>query len=121
MKNIKEILKNIIYKTVSNEDNATVVGASSARPSSKARPNKKIIFIILPILFLLIAAVIIGITMTNAANNATEPETEQTFTEEGDGYYIWVRAVDHAGNKRTLVRGTKGMDRDRKTDNNIKV
>ena len=46
------------------------------------------------ILFLLIGAIIIGITMTNAANNATEPETEQTFTEDGDGYYIWVRAVD---------------------------
>ena len=52
----------------------------------------------LPILLLLIAA-LIAIGITNAANNATEPETEQTFTEEGDGYYIWVRAVDHAGNK----------------------
>jgi len=62
--------------------------------------NKKIV-ITLPILLLLIAA-LIAIGITNAANNATEPETEQTFTEEGDGYYIWVRAVDHAGNKRTL-------------------
>jgi len=78
------------------------VGASSARPSSKARPHTKTILITLPILFLLIVAAIIGITMTNAANSATEPETEQTFTEEGDGYYIWVRAVDHAGNKRPL-------------------
>ena len=78
------------------------VGASSARPSPKARPHKKTILITLPILFLLIVAAIIGITMTNAANSATEPETEQTFTEEGDGYYIWVRAVDHAGNKRPL-------------------
>ena len=102
MRKIKEILENVICKNTSNTDKATSVGASSARPSSKARPNKKIIFITLPILFLLIAAVIIGITMTNAANNATAPETEQTFTEEGDGYYIWVRAVDHAGNKRTL-------------------
>jgi len=60
--------------------------------------NKKIIFVMLPILLLLIAA-LIAIGITNAANNATEPETKQTFTEEGDGYYIWVRAVDHAGNK----------------------
>jgi len=75
------------------------IGASIARPSAKVRTNKKIIFIILPILFLLIAAVTIGITMTNAAGNTAAPETEQTFTEEGDGYYIWVRAVDHAGNK----------------------
>jgi len=89
----KEILNKIKHK------NATVVGASIARQSAKARTHKRIIFITLPILFLLIVAVIIGITMTNAANNATEPETEQTFTEEGDGYYIWVRAVDHAGNK----------------------
>ena len=65
--------------------------------------NKKTILITLPILFLLIAALIaIGITMTNAAGNIAAPETEQTFTEEGDGYYIWVRAVDHAGNKRPL-------------------
>ena len=59
---------------------------------------KKTILIILPILILLIAA-LIALGITNAANNATEPETEQTFTEDGDGYYIWVRAVDHAGNK----------------------
>ena len=63
--------------------------------------KKKTMLIILPILLLLIVA-LIAIGITNAANNATEPETEQTFTEEGDGYYIWVRAVDHAGNKRTL-------------------
>jgi len=61
--------------------------------------KKKITLIILPILLLLIGALIIGITMTNAAGNTAEPETEQTFTEDGDGYYIWVRAVDHAGNK----------------------
>ena len=63
--------------------------------------NKKTILIILPILILLIAA-LIAIGITNAANSTTEPETEQTFTEEGNGYYIWVRAVDHAGNKRPL-------------------
>ena len=62
--------------------------------------NKKIL-IILPILILLIAA-LIAIGITNAAGNTAEPQTEQTFTEEGNGYYIWVRAVDHAGNKRTL-------------------
>jgi len=60
--------------------------------------NKKTKLVILPILLLLIVA-LIAIGITNAANNTTEPETEQTFTEEGDGYYIWVRAVDHAGNK----------------------
>jgi len=60
--------------------------------------NKKIIFVMLPILLLLIAT-LIAIGITNAAGNTTEPETDQTFTEEGDGYYIWVRAVDHAGNK----------------------
>ena len=81
--------------------------------------NKKRILIILLILLLLIAA-LIAIGITNAANSATEPETEQTFTEEGDGYYIWVRAVDHAGNKRTLVRGTKGVDRNSSTDDNNK-
>jgi len=60
--------------------------------------NKKTIIITLPILLLLIATLIaVGITI--AAGNTTEPETDQTFTEEGDGYYIWVRAVDHAGNK----------------------
>jgi len=64
--------------------------------------KRKTILIALPILILL-AAALIAIGITNAANSATEPETEQTFTEEGDGYYIWVRAVDHAGNKRTLV------------------
>jgi len=98
MRYIKEILKNVIQKNTTNADNATVVGASSVRPSAKARPHTKTILITLPILFLLIAA-FIAIGITNAANNATEPETEQTFTEEGDGYYIWVRAVDHAGNK----------------------
>ena len=60
--------------------------------------NKKIIFVILPIVILLIAT-LIAIGITNAAGNTAAPETEQTFTEEGDGYYIWVRAVDHAGNK----------------------
>jgi len=98
MKNIKEILKNVIHKNTTNEDNATVVGASIARPSSKTRPNTKTILIILLILLLLIAA-IIAIGITNAANSTTEPETNQTFNEDGDGYYIWVRAVDHAGNK----------------------
>ena len=63
--------------------------------------NKKTILITLPILLLLIVA-LIAIGITNAAGNTAEPETEQTFTEDGDGYYIWVRAVDHAGNKRTL-------------------
>ena len=60
--------------------------------------NKKRILIILPILILLIAA-LIAIGITNAANSNTEPETKQTLIEDGDGYYIWVRAVDHAGNK----------------------
>jgi len=60
--------------------------------------KRKTILITLPILILLIAALIaVGITI--AAGNNSTPETEQTFTEEGDGYYIWVRAVDHAGNK----------------------
>jgi len=58
---------------------------------------KKTILITLPILLLLIAA-LITLGITNAANNTT-PQTTQTFTEDGDGYYIWVRAVDHAGNK----------------------
>jgi len=60
--------------------------------------KKKTILITLPILILLIA-VLIAIGITNAAGNTAVPETEQTFTEDGDGYYIWVRAVDHAGNK----------------------
>jgi len=60
--------------------------------------KRKTILIVLPILLLLIA-VLIAVGITTAAGNTTEPETEQTFTEEGDGYYIWVRAVDHAGNK----------------------
>ena len=60
--------------------------------------NKKTILVILPVLLLLIAT-LIAIGITNAAGNTAEPETEQTFTEDGDGYYIWVRAVDHAGNK----------------------
>ena len=98
MKNIKEILNKIKHKNATKEPATTLVGASSARPPSKARLHTKTIFITLPILFLLIA-VLIAIGITNAANSAIEPETEQTFTEEGDGYYIWVRAVDHAGNK----------------------
>ena len=49
--------------------------------------KKKTILIILPILLLLITT-LIAVTITNAANNATEPETEQTFTEDGEGYYI---------------------------------
>jgi len=57
--------------------------------------KKKTILIIL----LLLITTLIAVGITNAANNATEPETEQTFTEDGEGYYIWVRAVDHAGNK----------------------
>jgi len=73
------------------------VGASIARPHFNGR-TRKTILIMLPILFLLIGA-LIAVGITNAANNATEPEMEQTFTEEGEGYYIWVRAVDHAGNK----------------------
>ena len=72
--------------------------------------NKKTKLVILPILLLLIAT-LIALGITNAAANTTEPETDQTFTEEGNGYYIWVRAVDHAGNKRTLERSTKGLDR----------
>ena len=60
--------------------------------------KNKTMLIILPILLLLIAA-LIALGITNAANSTTEPETDQTFTEEGNGYYIWVRAVDHAGNK----------------------
>jgi len=59
---------------------------------------RKTIFITLPILLILIVA-LITLGITNAAGNTTAPQTEQTFTEEGDGYYIWVRAVDHAGNK----------------------
>jgi len=98
MKNIKEILKNVIYKNTSNADTTASVGASIARPSAKARPHTKITLITLPILLLLIAA-IIAIGITNAANSTTEPETNQTFNEDGDGYYIWVRAVDYAGNK----------------------
>jgi len=97
MRYIKEILKNIIHKNTSNEDNTTIVGASIARPPSKARTHTKTILTILPILFLLIATIIIGIT--NAAGSTAALQTDQTFTEEGDGYYIWVRAVDHAGNK----------------------
>jgi len=93
MKYFKEILNKIKHK-----NDTTFVGASIARPPSKARPHTKTIAITLPILILLIA-VLIAIGITNAANNATEPQTDQTFTEEGDGYYIWVRAVDHAGNK----------------------
>ena len=110
MKNIKEILKNIIYRTASNKDNATAVGASIARPSAKARPHTKITLITLPILLLLIAG-LIAIGITNAANSTTEPQTSQIFSEDGDGYYIWVRAVDHAGNKRPLVRSTESVDR----------
>jgi len=98
MRYIKEIVKNIIHKNTTNADNTIVVGASSARPPSKARPHTKTTLITLPILILLIAA-LIAIGITNAANSTTEPETNQTFTEDGDGYYIWVRAVDHAGNK----------------------
>jgi len=109
--NIKEILKNVIHKNTTNADNTTSVGASIARPSSKTRPHTKTILILLPILLLLIVT-LIAIGITNAANSSIEPETEQTFTEEGDGYYIWVRAVDHAGNKRPLVRGAKSLDRD---------
>ena len=60
--------------------------------------KKKTILITLPILILLIVALIM-LGISNAAGNTAEPETDQTFTEEGDGYYIWVRAVDHAGNK----------------------
>jgi len=63
--------------------------------------KKKTTLIMLPILILLVVA-LIAIGITNAAGDTAEPETEQTFTEEGDGYYIWVRAVDHAGNKRPL-------------------
>ena len=81
--------------------------------------KRKITLITLPILLLLIAT-LITLGITNAANSTTEPETEQTFTEEGDGYYIWVRAVDHAGNKRTLERSTKGLDRNRLANNNNK-
>jgi len=92
MKNIKEIFNKIKHKNAT-----TVVGASSARPHFEGK-TRKTILIILPILILLIAT-LITITITNAANSNTEPETDQTFTEEGDGYYIWVRAVDHAGNK----------------------
>jgi len=98
MRYIKEILKNIKHKNTTNADNATSVGASNARLSSKVRLHTKTMLIILPILILLIAA-LIAIGITNAAGNTAKPETEQTFTEDGDGYYIWVRAVDHAGNK----------------------
>jgi len=72
--------------------------------------KKKTTLIMLPILILLVVA-LIAIGITNAAGDTAEPETEQTFTEEGDGYYIWVRAVDHAGNKRPLEWGTKSLDR----------
>ena len=96
MKNIKEIFNKIKQKKATRS-----VGASIAHPSSKARPHKRITLIMLLILILLIAA-LIAIGITNAAGNTAEPDTEQTFTEDGDGYYIWVRAVDHAGNKRPL-------------------
>ena len=92
MKNIKEILNKIKNKNIT-----TSVGASSARPHFEGKTRKQILITLL-ILFLLISA-LIAVGITNAAGNTTEPETEQTFTEEGDGYYIWVRAVDHAGNK----------------------
>jgi len=97
MKNIKEILKNVIHKNTTNADTTTSVGANSARPHSNGK-NRKITLITLPILLLLIAT-LITLGITNAAGNTAEPEKEQTFTEDGDGYYIWVRAVDHAGNK----------------------
>jgi len=52
--------------------------------NGKESLKRKTILITLPILLLLIAALIaVGITI--AAGNTTEPETEQTFTEEGDG------------------------------------
>jgi len=93
MRYIKEILNKIKDKNAT-----TVVGASIARPPSKASTHTKTILIMLLILVLLIAALIV-VGITNAANSTTEPQTSQTFTEDGDGYYIWVRAVDHAGNK----------------------
>ena len=96
MKNIKEILNKI-----KNKNTTASVGVSIARPSSKARPHTKTILITLPMLLLLIAT-LIAIGITNAANSTTALQTTQTFTEEGDGYYIWVRAVDYAGNKRSL-------------------
>ena len=92
MKNIKEILNKIKNKNIT-----TSVGTSNARPHFNGK-SRTITLIILQILILLIVA-LIAICITNAANIATELETEQTFTEDGDGYYIWVRAVDHAGNK----------------------
>jgi len=92
MRYIKEILNKI-----KNKNATMVVGASIARPHFEGK-NRKTILITLPILILLIAA-IIAIGITNAANSTTEPQTSQTFNEDGDGYYIWVRAVDHAGNK----------------------
>ena len=92
MRYFKEMLNKIKHKNA-----ATSVGASSARPHSNGK-TRKTILITLPILLLLIVA-LIAIGIANAAGNTAEPETEQTFTEEGDGYYIWVRAVDHAGNK----------------------
>jgi len=75
----------------------TNVGASIARPHFEGKTRKTILIILLILLLLIAALIAIGIT--NAANSTTEPQTDQTFTEDGDGYYIWVRAVDHAGNK----------------------
>ena len=128
MRYIKEILKNIKHKNTTNADNATSVettknndssvGASIAHPHFNEM-TRKTILITLPILMLLIAA-LVALSITNAAGNTATPETEQTLTEEGDGYYIWVRAVDHAGNKRPLERSAKSLDRDWITKNNYK-
>ena len=64
MKNIKEILKNIL--------------CAGKEPMDKL--NKKTILIIVPILILIIAAIAAGITIAvNERSGA--PETEQTFTE----------------------------------------
>jgi len=98
MRYIKEILNKRKHKNMTKEPTTTLVGASIARPPSKARPHTKTILIIFPIMILLIVA-LIALGITNAASSTTEPETSKTFTEDGDGYYIWVRAVDHAGNK----------------------
>jgi len=73
--------------------------------------NKKTMMTIIMSILLLLIVILITIGITNAAGNTAELQTSQTFTEDGDGYYIWVRAVDHAGNKRTLVRGAESMDR----------
>ena len=95
MRYIKEILNKIKDKNVITREGESITG-----PHFEGRIRKTII-ITLPILIILVT-ILIAIGITNAVNSGTETGIEQNFTEDADGYYIWVRAVDHAGNKRTL-------------------